>query len=85
MHSTLRRSTFALLLLATISFAYGSNGFDETFTFGDSLSDAGNFFFETGDTVRAPFEPVPGAPYAIGGHHFSNGRTWIEQLTTWLG
>jgi phospholipase/lecithinase/hemolysin len=23
---------------------------------------------------------VPGAPYAKGGHHFSNGATWIEQF-----
>ncbi len=22
---------------------------------------------------------IPSAPYAIGGHHFSNGKTWIEQ------
>jgi phospholipase/lecithinase/hemolysin len=50
--------------------------------FGDSLSDSGNFFAETGECARAPFEPIPSAPYAIGGHHFSNGRTWVEQLAT---
>ena len=56
----------------------------EFITFGDSLSDSGNFFAETGETVKAPFGPVPNAPYAIGGHHFSNGRTWIEQLAARL-
>ena len=48
--------------------------------FGDSLSDPGNFFIETGQSVSAPYQPAPAAPYAIGGHHFTNGRTWIEQL-----
>ena len=28
---------------------------------------------------------VPSAPYARGGHHFSNGATWIEQLARSLG
>jgi phospholipase/lecithinase/hemolysin len=56
----------------------------ELFFFGDSLSDAGNFFTELGEFVVQPFEPIPDAPYAIGGHHFSNGRTWAEQLATLL-
>ena len=49
--------------------------------FGDSLSDPGNYFIAFGTASRAPFEPIPDAPYAIGGHHFSNGATWAEQLT----
>ena len=56
----------------------------ELFFFGDSLSDPGNFFTELGEFVVQPFEPIPGAPYAIGGHHFSNGRTWAEQLAARL-
>jgi len=28
---------------------------------------------------------VPGAPYAVGGHHFSNGATWIEQFAQGRG
>jgi phospholipase/lecithinase/hemolysin len=48
--------------------------------FGDSLSDPGNFFIEFGQVSKAPYEPVPSAPYDIHGHHFSNGPTWIEQL-----
>ena len=49
--------------------------------FGDSLSDPGNYFIAFGTVSRPPFEPIPDAPYAIGGHHFSNGATWAEQLT----
>jgi phospholipase/lecithinase/hemolysin len=48
--------------------------------FGDSLSDSGNHFIAFGETATQPFEPVPSGSYAIGGHHFSNGSTWIEQL-----
>lgn len=42
-------------------------------TFGDSLSDPGNLYAVTGRT-----QP-PSPPYVSG--HFSNGPTWIEQIT----
>jgi len=58
---------------------------DDLVVFGDSLSDAGNVWLATHEVVKAPFEPVPARPYAIGGHHFSNGKTWIEQLAGDLG
>ena len=53
--------------------------------FGDSLSDPGNAFALVGGTNTPPdysvdFFLVPDQPYARGGHHFSNGPTWIEQL-----
>lgn len=48
--------------------------------FGDSLSDPGNHFIAFRQISTRPFEPVPSAPYAIGGFHFSNGPTWAEQL-----
>lgn len=48
--------------------------------FGDSLSDPGNAFYLNGELVRAPYEVVPSAPYAIGGGHLSNGRVWAERL-----
>ena len=58
--------------------------------FGTSLSDPGNAFALRGGTNTAPdyqLDPllVPSAPYARGGHHFSNGATWIEQLARSLG
>jgi phospholipase/lecithinase/hemolysin len=49
--------------------------------FGDSLTDAGNHYIAFGQVTRPPYQPVPIYPYAIGGHHFSNGPTWAEDLT----
>jgi phospholipase/lecithinase/hemolysin len=53
--------------------------------FGASLSDSGNAFALRGGANTPPdylLDPllVPSAPYARGGHHFSNGATWIEQF-----
>jgi phospholipase/lecithinase/hemolysin len=48
--------------------------------FGDSLSDPGNFFAIYRQVSLPPYAPVPDAPYAIGGHHYSNGATWVERL-----
>lgn len=58
--------------------------------FGTSLSDPGNAFALRGGTNTPPdylVNPllIPNAPYARGGHHFSNGATWIEQLARSLG
>jgi phospholipase/lecithinase/hemolysin len=63
----------------------GEAPFDGVVTFGDSLSDSGNAFVITGDFSVRPFEPVPSAPYLIGGFRFSNGPVWIEWLTRDLG
>ncbi len=46
------------------------------FAFGDSLSDAGNLFAESESTI-------PLKPYVDG--HFSNGPTWVEDLSQMLG
>jgi phospholipase/lecithinase/hemolysin len=54
--------------------------------FGDSLSDPGNAYYLSGRQSLPPYDNlnpvtlIPSAPYAKGGHHFSNGKTWIEQL-----
>ena len=53
--------------------------------FGDSISDSGNAFaFIHQNATPLDFGLnallVPSAPYAMGGHHFTNGDTWIEQL-----
>jgi outer membrane lipase/esterase len=47
--------------------------------FGDSLSDPGNAFALTHKLANSPYAVIPNAPYAVGGLHFSNGKTWIEQ------
>jgi outer membrane lipase/esterase len=50
--------------------------------FGDSLSDPGNAFVLIRDVEIPPFDSlIPDAPYARGALHFSNGATWVEQLS----
>ena len=50
--------------------------FKTVFAFGDSLSDAGNDYYIDGGTA-------PVSPYYQG--HFSNGLTWVEDLSKKLG
>lgn len=81
---TSRYTLLAGLLLASLASipaqAEPSHGFSSMYVFGDSLSDPGNAFAATGETANPPFQPIPSAAYGVGGHHFSNGRTWIEVL-----
>src|SRR6516225_3435496 len=49
--------------------------------FGDSLTDPGNHYIAFGQVSRPPYQPVAIYPYASGGHHFSNGPTWAEDMT----
>lgn len=70
--------------------AWAEVDFDEVVVFGTSLSDAGNAFVLTGLQNTPPFDSldffiIPDAPYAIGGHHFLNGSTWVEQMARPLG
>jgi len=67
---------------------------DRLVFFGDSLTDSGNSFVwlkqpdysACGTRVNVPPYDmlddllIPDGPYAIGGHHFSNGATWAENL-----
>jgi outer membrane lipase/esterase len=64
--------------------------FSSIVVFGTSLSDPGNAFALRGGTNTPPdysVDPflVPDVPYAKGGHHFSNGATWVEQFARPLG
>jgi outer membrane lipase/esterase len=71
----------SLLLLGTVPAAYADHsGYSGLVVFGDSLSDPGNVYALTGQQSVAPYEPVPTFPYAIGGNHFSNGKTYVERL-----
>lgn len=89
--NTLKRMTvtlLALLPLATAVAADDEQGYSRIFIFGASFMDPGNHFALTGDTAHPPFVFME-ASYGIGGHHFSNGRTWVEvlakemELTDW--
>lgn len=54
--------------------------------FGDSLTDSGNNYLFTGQVTQQPFTIAPpDRAYAIGGHHFTNGQTWAEQLSESMG
>jgi phospholipase/lecithinase/hemolysin len=73
-----------LSLLANPAWASGDKPIKGLVIFGDSLSDPGNAFVLTGKVSVRPFELIPDAPYLIGGLHFSNGKTWVEQLAAEL-
>lgn len=96
--SRLRRVLFAsaivFSLLSSPAVAQPPN-IDRIVTFGASLSDSGNSFIwlsqhpECGTSLSVPpydtiDDLVPSGPYARGGHHFSNGATWVEQLARHL-
>jgi len=71
---------FCVALTGSVFPAF-AEAFDRMVIFGDSLSDPGNHFIAFGTTSQPPFVPLPDFPYAIGGHHFSNGPTWTEYLS----
>ena len=78
----------ALALATPVVRAQGA--YDGVVVFGTSLSDPGNAFVLWGEASTPPdyqLDPllIPSAPYARGGHHFTNGRTWVEQLAGSLG
>lgn len=82
----------ASMLLLALSIAQAQT-VDRVVSFGGSLSDTGNAFYwlsehpECGASQNVPpYDTldeflVPDGPYARGGHHFTNGATWIEGLT----
>lgn len=71
---------------------------DRVVIFGGSLSDSGNAFAWLSDPVNQncgirtnvpPYDKldellVPDGPYSQGGHHFTNGATWAEELARHL-
>lgn len=64
---------------------FAGNDIERIVIFGDSLSDPGNAFILTGEQSVPPYNLIPDAPYAVGGHHFSNGKTWAEVFARKLG
>ena len=92
---TLKRLMVALLALLPLAtgtaLADTDHGYSRIFIFGASFMDPGNHFAVTGLTAHPPFIPPPYAfeTYGIGGHHPTNGRTWVEvlaeemELTKW--
>ncbi len=66
----------AFLVIAPVSAAGADTVYSEIVVFGDSLSDTGNLFVDSGGVVTAP-------PYFSG--RFSNGPVWVEVLAGQLG
>jgi phospholipase/lecithinase/hemolysin len=80
----------AALMLGASGLAVAQSRFSGIVVFGTSLSDSGNAFALLGDAATPPdftLNPllIPSEPYARGGHHFSNGATWVEQFARSLG
>lgn len=80
------RRLLVTLLTATIALAPLSAARaappERLVVFGDSLSDPGNAFVLLHTVAVPPFASlIPDAPYARGALHFSNGPTWVEQLS----
>ena len=86
---TFNRYLYSFCILAVTcvlpSAATADTVYDRVVVFGDSLSDPGNAYVLFGMSLVPPYtDLVPEYPYAHGGHHLSNGSTWIEQLATRL-
>ena len=86
-----RHLLLSLTLLVTVAAPLLAQDSAPTFVvFGDSLSDPGNGFALIKTNATPPDFGmnallIPSAPYARGGHHLTNGDTWIEQLAASLG
>jgi phospholipase/lecithinase/hemolysin len=84
MNCFLRRVfALAVLSIAFASFA-SAQKIQKIVFFGDSLSDSGNNYIFTGQSTRRPFPLESTFSYDIGGHHYSNGATWAEQVSSAL-
>jgi phospholipase/lecithinase/hemolysin len=75
--------TLAVLSIAFASFA-SAQTIQKIVFFGDSLSDSGNNYIFTGQSTQRPFPLESTFSYDIGGHHYSNGATWAEQVSSAL-
>ena len=94
MHTNIRTILLALLVSVSVNALANKNRvYAGLHAFGTSLSDEGNAFIACGGQSVPPYDNLtsflnaaPGdAPYARGGHHFSNGSTWVEPLAKSLG
>mgnify|MGYP001821294682 CR=1 FL=1 len=93
--STHLRTVLLTLLISVSGNALANNdpAFSGIHAFGTSLSDEGNAFIACGGQSIPPYDNLPDslnaapgdAPYARGGHHFSNGSTWVDALAKSLG
>ncbi len=70
------------ILASTVSASAGTSPFTAIYSFGDSLSDAGNLFRLSSNPANGiAHQPLP--PYSDG--RFSNGAVWTQNLSPALG
>jgi phospholipase/lecithinase/hemolysin len=95
--SSILLAALVVVSLPSIPTRANQSNVERLVTFGASLSDTGNAFIwlsrpenqSCGTPLNVPpydaiEDLVPGGPYAKGGHHFSNGATWVEGLARYL-
>ena len=77
------RSLFAAAVLSLFAGqALAASPYSAIYSFGDSLSDAGNLYLLSGDPAnQIPHQPL--WPYWQG--RFSNGNVWVQDLSKGLG
>ena len=87
-------SSVAFAFLSCHALAGSPLSIDRIVAFGTSLTDTGNTFTwllepenrSCGMALNVPpYDAlddllVPDGPYAVGGHHFTNGATWVESV-----
>jgi phospholipase/lecithinase/hemolysin len=88
--SAKKGAILSFFMLLAPNWAAAQITFDRIIVFGTSLSDPGNAFALIKQISTPPYNTldqflIPDAPYAMDGHHFSNGATWIEQFARALG
>ena len=82
--------TLLAVIMAAPEHPLAQDSLSAIVVFGDSISDTGNAFAATGESGVPPdfgldASLLPSSAYARGGHHLTNGATWVEQLARPLG
>ncbi|MCU0533708.1 MAG: SGNH/GDSL hydrolase family protein [Hydrococcus sp. Prado102] len=76
------KAAIALTVLSSLPVNAADLDFKSLYSFGDSLSDTGNFFgFSLSQSPLTPFPPVP--YYSKG--RFTNGSNWVDYVAKDLG
>jgi phospholipase/lecithinase/hemolysin len=79
----------ACVALSSVMMLAQQSPYERIVVFGTSFSDSGNTAIVVGSSTPPSYDVdewlVPNLPYARGGHHLSNGPTWIEQLARSIG
>lgn len=68
-----------------------TDGTEDFVIFGDSLSDTGNRFYDTGSMNTPPYafvaseNLIPSLAYATGGPTYTNGKVWVQHFVQSVG